>query len=167
MLQRNSGLALLTETVAAVDRTVTARFEGDLSLLSALCTRCRMHFATATAATTTVATTATAASTAAGGFLGSATWRATLGFVGETELVVAFLLCARENETSATFDAGQIFVREFHMLPTLGKTIKMLPRTIGEIRRIKVRIDLGCNQNLNLFKNFFPNIHFRAQKALF
>ena len=132
-LPRYNGLALLAEAVAAVDGPVAARFEGYLGILTALGADDRVHFAgSATATATAVATATAAAATAASGFLGSATRRAALGFVREPELVVTFLFSGREDEAAAALNAAQILVCEFHMLPALGKTVKMPPRTIGE-----------------------------------
>ena len=121
-------LALLAETVAAVNRSVAARLERDLGVLSALGACYRMHFTRSAAAVAT--TTPTAATVTPGCLFCSATRGAPLGLICEAQLVVTFLFAGRKYETAVTLNAGQVFVCEFHMYPILGKTIKMLPRTI-------------------------------------
>src|SRR5579859_1306960 len=108
---------LLPEAFAAIDRTVAAGLEGQLSLLAALAADCREVLARGPSAAPPGAS-ASAGTLAAGPGrtlplpLRLAARRAALGFVLVAERLVEFLLGRGVREILPTFDALQCLVRE-------------------------------------------------------
>jgi len=101
---------MLVEAVAAVDRTLILRLEGDLSLLAALRADDLVHLALLAAVT--IAATLVAAVAATG------------RLVLKTLLGVEFLLTGGEDELLATFLAYQRLVFESHkMIPLLNELV--------------------------------------------
>src|SRR5436190_16571311 len=102
---------LLSETIAAIDRTVAARLERNPRRLAARGADRVEHLLAAAHATAAAATTTAAATAAtAGGFLGRATGSAPLGLIREPELREPLLLACRERERRPTIHTRQLLV---------------------------------------------------------
>src|SRR5580765_924753 len=98
---------LLSETIAAIHRTVAARLERHPRGLAARGADRVEHLLAAAHA---AATTTTAAATAAGGLLGGPARRATLGLIREPELREALLLAGRERKRRPAIHTRQLLV---------------------------------------------------------
>jgi hypothetical protein len=90
---------VLAETVAAVNRTIAARAEGNLGILAAGGTDCRVHFPGGAIA-----------AEATGLLAGCPALGAASGFVGESFLSEKVLFRSGEHEIGAALAAGQVFV---------------------------------------------------------
>jgi hypothetical protein len=110
---------LLSETIAAIDRTVAARLEGHARGLPA-CGADRVEHLLASAHPTAAATTTTSAATsAAGGLLSGAARRAPLGFVREAELGKPLLLAGGERKRRPTIHTRQLLVAVHALNPKI------------------------------------------------
>src|SRR5687767_2455652 len=99
---------LLSETIAAIDRTVAARLERNAGGLAARGANRVEHLLAAAHAAAT--TTAAAAATTAGGLLGGPARRAPLGLIREPELSEPLLLSRRERERRSAIHTRQLLV---------------------------------------------------------
>ena len=115
---------LLSETIAAIHRTVAARLERHAGGLAARGANRIEHLfpPSHTAATATT----TAAASAAGGLLGGPARRAPLGLIREPQLSEPFLLAGRERERRPAIHTRQLLVAVHALNP-----IKPLPPDAG------------------------------------
>jgi hypothetical protein len=108
---------VIAETIAAVDRSVSARLEGKLSFLAAIRADGREPFSTATGTATAASASAepAAMSAAAHALFTRGTARgATLRLVQKAALLVLFLLTSGEDKRLSTLDAGDVLVGKRH-----------------------------------------------------
>ncbi len=98
-----SSAGLLTEAIATVDRTVAARQERDLGVLTALGANRGIHLSRAAIVTTTTGSTS---SRAAGG--------AAAGFVSESLLREILLLACFECEICSTLYTSKCLILKSH-----------------------------------------------------
>jgi hypothetical protein len=111
---------LLSETIAAIDGPVSARLERHAGGFSARGADGVEHLlATAAHSTAAAATAASTTTPAAGGFLGRAARRATLGLIREPELSKALLLAGREREGRPTIHTRQLLVAVHALNPKI------------------------------------------------
>src|SRR4029079_12300232 len=108
---------LLSETIAAIDRTVAARLERNPRRLAARGAERVEHLLAATPAAAAAA--ATPAAPAAGSLLGGPARRATLGLVREPELREALLLAGRERKRRPAIHTRQLLVAVHALNPKI------------------------------------------------
>src|SRR5262245_36035803 len=106
---------LLSETIAAIDRTVAARLERHARGLAARGADRVEHLLTSAHPAATTAATASAA----GGLLGGAARRAPLGFVREAELGKPLLLAGGERKRRPTIHTRQLLVAVHALNPKI------------------------------------------------
>jgi hypothetical protein len=110
---------LLSETIAAIDRAVAARFKRHPSRLPARgADRVEHLLPSAHPAATAAATAATAAS-ATGGLLGGPARRATLGLIRKSELRESLLLAGGKGERRPTIHTRQLLVAVHALNPKI------------------------------------------------
>src|SRR5436190_7294941 len=111
---------LLSETIAAIDRTVAARLERHPRRLAARGADRIEHLLAAAHATAAPAAAATTtAAPAAGSLLGGPARRATLGLIREPELREALLLAGRERKRRPAIHTRQLLVAVHALNPKI------------------------------------------------
>lgn len=106
-----------SETVAAVDRTVSTRAERKRGLAAAFRARCRERLAMASATASAAAAAVTAAASAAhrhAAATGLPTVHAALGFVRVAALSELLLLLRGKHKRCPALDAGDLPIRVRH-----------------------------------------------------
>ena len=117
---------LLSETIAAIHRTVAARLERHARGLAARGADRVEHFLAAAHAAAAAATAAATTTSAAGGLLGGPARRAPLGLIREPELSEPLLLSRRERERRSAIHTRQLLVAVHALNP-----IKPVPPDAG------------------------------------